>query len=203
MTQADPSLRLFVAIELPETWKQSLGEVQQRMQQVLAADAETAAVRLRWVRTEGVHLTLKFIGEVAADRVPVIESQLALAVPAMPAISLQLGRAGAFSDRRSPRVIWAGVYSDEADTLRRLAEGVETWLAAAGVPRERRGFTAHLTLARLPNDLPDELRLRVAELTASVEQPQLPRFAVERVSLMRSQLGPGGARYERIAAFPA
>jgi 2'-5' RNA ligase len=121
----------------------------------------------------------------------------------MPAISLQLGRAGAFSDRRSPRVIWAGVYSDEADTLRRLAEGVETWLAAAGVPRERRGFTAHLTLARLPNDLPDELRLRVAELTAAVEQPQLPRFAVERVSLMRSQLGSGGARYERIAAFPA
>jgi 2'-5' RNA ligase len=173
------------------------------MRHALSADPRTAAVRLRWVRPEGVHLTLKFIGEVAADRLPVIEAQLALAVPEMPSITLQLGRAGAFSDRRSPRVIWAGVYSEQAERLQRLAKSVETWLAAAGIPRDRRGFIAHLTLARLSNDLSDDQRRRVAELTAGVEQPQLPAFTIERLSLMRSHIGPGGARYERLAAFPA
>jgi 2'-5' RNA ligase len=173
------------------------------MRHAFSADPRTAGVRLRWVRPEGVHLTLKFIGEVDADRLPVIEAQLALAVPEMPSITLQLGRAGAFSDRRSPRVIWAGVYSGQAERLQRLAKSVETWLAAAGIPRDRRGFIAHLTLARLSNDLSDDQRRRVAELTAGVEQPQLPAFTIERLSLMRSHIGPGGARYERLAAFPA
>jgi len=203
MTQSSDSLRLFVAVELPDTWRQGLAGLQDRMRHALSADPRTAAVRLRWVRPEGVHLTLKFIGEVAADRLPVIEAQLALAVPEMPSITLQLGRAGAFSDRRSPRVIWAGVYSEQAERLQRLAKSVETWLAAAGIPRDRRGFIAHLTLARLSNDLSDDQRRRVAELTAGVEQPQLPAFTIERLSLMRSHIGPGGARYERLAAFPA
>jgi 2'-5' RNA ligase len=203
MTQSSDSLRLFVAVELPDTWRQGIAGLQDRMRHALSADPRTAAVRLRWVRPEGVHLTLKFIGEVAADRLPVIEAQLALAVPEMPSITLQLGRAGAFSDRRSPRVIWAGVYSEQAERLQRLAKSVETWLAAAGIPRDRRGFIAHLTLARLSNDLSDDQRRRVAELTAGVEQPQLPAFTIERLSLMRSHIGPGGARYERLAAFPA
>jgi 2'-5' RNA ligase len=160
-------------------------------------------VRLRWVRPDGIHLTLKFIGAVAEDRLPVIQEQLARAVPTMPAITLTLGWAGSFSDRRAPRVIWAGVYSSQADELRRLAESIETWLAAAGVAREKRGFAAHLTLARLPQDLPEATRRRVAELTTGVALPEVPPFSAERVSLMQSHIGPGGARYERLAAFPA
>ena len=197
-------MRLFVAIELPEAWKDALADLQRRMQEALDADTQTASLRLRWVRPEGIHLTLKFIGEVTADRLPAIQAQLALAVPDLPAMTLRLGWAGSFSDRRAPRVIWAGVYSDEAEALRRLAEGIETWLAAAGVPRERRGFAAHLTLARLPNELPDALRQRVAEITATtgLEQADAPRMKVERVSLMQSHLGPGGARYERLSAYP-
>jgi 2'-5' RNA ligase len=203
MTAPDPSYRLFIAIELPEAWQTALGDLQQRMQRALAADPLTAAVRLRWVRPEGIHLTLKFIGETAADRLPAIEAQLALAVPQMPHIALTLGRAGSFSDRRAPRVIWAGVYSEQADALLRLAESIQTWLAAAAIPRERRAFAAHLTLARLPDEMPDALRHRVAQLTTAVEQPSLPTFVPQHVSLIRSHLGPGGARYQRLAAFPA
>jgi 2'-5' RNA ligase len=197
------SLRLFVAVELPESWLQGLASLQEGMKAALAKDALAGGVRVRWVRPEGIHLTLKFIGEVAPQRLEVIREQLARAVPEPPRITLTLGRAGSFADRRAPRVVWAGVYSDQADALRRLAEGIETWLAAAGIPRERRGFASHLTLARLPNELPDDVRRRVAEVTTSVEGPEVPPFLVEGVSLMQSFLGPGGARYERLGRWPA
>jgi 2'-5' RNA ligase len=202
MTADAESLRLFVAIELPGTWKQALAALQERMRDELAADTETAAVRLRWTRPEGIHLTLKFIGAVTLDRLPIIEEQLSHAVPALGQISLRLGWAGSFHDRRAPRVIWAGVDSDPPGALAPLAASIETWLAAAGVKRERRGFTPHLTLARLPDEMSDELRRRVAELTVDVPRPQPVPFVVEHVSLMQSHLEPGGARYERIATFP-
>ena len=195
-------LRLFVAIELPETWLTALGELQDGMKAALAADAQTAGVRLRWVRPEGIHLTLKFIGEVAPARLEPIREHLALAVPEPPAIPLSLGGTGSFQDRRAPRVIWAGVESPQAESMRRLAEAIETWLTAAGVPRQRRGFAAHLTLARLPNDLPDDIRRRIAQVTNSVEAPGPAPFTVDGVSLMRSHLGPGGARYERLGRWP-
>jgi 2'-5' RNA ligase len=202
MTTEKP-LRLFVAIELPDAWLQTLGEVQERMRAALSQDEALPGVRLRWVRPEGIHLTLKFIGEVAPDRLPAIRDQVALAVPQAPGMELALGRAGSFSDRRAPRVVWAGVETPHPDVLRRLAEDIETWLAAAGVPRERRGFAPHLTLARLPNDLPEPLRVRVASVTNAVEPPKVAPFTVEHVSLVQSFLGPGGARYERLGWWPS
>jgi 2'-5' RNA ligase len=199
----EKSLRLFVAIELPESWLTALGELQGRMRDAIENDAALAGARVRWVRPEGIHLTLKFIGEVAPDRLTPIREQIARAVPEKPGMQLSLARAGSFSDRRAPRVIWAGVYSDQAERLRRLAESIETWLAAAGVPRDRRGFAAHLTLARLPNDLLDGDRRRLAEVTVAVAAPSVPSFEVEAVSLMQSFLGTGGARYERLGRWPA
>jgi 2'-5' RNA ligase len=99
-------------------------------------------------------------------------------------------------------VIWAGLQSEQAETLRKLAESIETWLASAGVARERRGFAAHLTLARLPEAMTDAQRHRSAEITGSVRVPEIPRFSVEYVSLIQSFLNPGGARYERLGRWP-
>ena len=202
-TPQGASLRLFVAIELPETWKQALERVQQAMQQEMSADASLSKVKVRWVRPEGIHLTLKFIGNVPAERVSSIEFAIASAVPAEPGIELSLDRTGAFSDKRAPRVIIATVgVGGGYQRLQRLAESIETWLAPAGVPRERRTFTPHLTLARLPVNIAAATRQTLADVTNRVQSPQAPALQVTSVSLMRSHLGPGGARYERLAAFP-
>ncbi len=198
----EKTLRLFVAIELPPPWLEALATVQQRMREALAQDASTSDIRLRWVRPEAIHLTLKFIGQVSPDRLEPIVNQLTGALPSLPEITLSLGRAGAFEDRRSPRVIWAGVESQPVTALRDLAQGIETWLAAAGIPRERRGFRPHLTLARLPEALTDDQRRRAAEITTTVEQREIPSFRIEHVSLMQSFLGGGGARYERLGVWP-
>ena len=201
MTNERP-MRLFVAIELPPSWLEGLGELQSRMQAALQADTQLRATKVRWVKPESIHLTLKFIGEVSPDRLDAIKGQLAAAVPEPPHIELSFWRAGSFADRRSPRVIWGGIDSPQREQLFALATSIETWLAAASVPRERRGFTPHLTLARLPQELPDAVRTRIAEVTTAVQAPDMPPFVVQTVNLMQSHLGPGGARYERLMVYP-
>ncbi len=195
-------LRLFVAIELPQTWLDGLAEVQSRMKAAIEADPALTGVRVRWVRPEGIHLTLKFIGEVEPERLPAIREQLGQAVTEQPGIRLSLARVGSFKDRRAPRVVWAGVQDEPQQSLLKLAESIETWLAAAGVPRERRGFRPHLTLGRLPEAISDAQREHAAAVTTAVELPELAPFTAERVSLMQSFLGPSGARYERLDHWP-
>jgi 2'-5' RNA ligase len=200
MTQQDDPLRLFIALDLPESWKAALQALQDEMQSAIAEQLGPG-VRPRWVRPEGIHLTLKFLGDTPASRLDVLRTQLARAIPAEPGFDLSLARAGAFDQRRSPRVILMTV-AIEGTALLELQERIETWLAAGGWPREKRSFHPHLTLARLPDGMDDATRHAVADLTTGFATPQAPVWRVDKVYLIRSHLGPGGARYERLAAFP-
>ena len=191
--------RLFVAIGLPERWREALSGSQERLRRRLEADGRD--LHVRFVRPEGVHLTLKFLGETAADRLPAIESALSEAVPEAPNIHLELSELGSFNDGRAPRVVWAGVAGDTR-ALSLLVDRIETRLTAAGFPRERRRFRPHLTLARLPETLTAAQREYVAQASSEDSLAGTGPFLVEQVSLMRSWLRPGGARYECLARFP-
>lgn len=193
----DPQLRLFVAAELPESWIAALGTLQDTLRGAL-----DPALRLRWVRPEAIHLTLKFVGEVPESRRASVESALNQAVPEPPNLIISLHRIGVFSDRRAPRVVWAGLTGDTVGLIR-LAQRIDTWLHASGFRLEKRGLTPHLTLARIPYALPGEGRQAFEVALAAAAISAMPSFTVERVSLMRSNLGPGGARYERLAVFPS
>jgi 2'-5' RNA ligase len=194
-------VRLFVAIELSPEWLTALDAVQSRMK---AALESRGAPRLRWVRPEGIHLTLKFLGEVTDARLPSVLGALDSATQPPPDFSLNLAGMGSFGDRRGPRVVWAGVdgrTENERKKLYDLVGRIETWSAAAGFPRER-GFSPHLTLARLPEKMTADERRLVAVVTAAEAPKSLAPLVVDSICLMRSHLGSGGARYERIEAFP-
>jgi 2'-5' RNA ligase len=193
-------MRLFIALELPEAWKQAL-EASQRELQAAIAERFGGGVRPRWVRPDGIHLTLKFLGDTPPSRLDALTAALSQAVPRPPGFELNLGRVGSFEQRRSPRVILATI-AVEGRALLDLYDSIETWLASAGWPRESRSFHPHLTLARLPDRIDDRTRRAIAEMAGEVAPPQAPAWRVERVHLIRSQFGPGGARYERLAAFP-
>ncbi len=200
MTSPDTSMRLFIALDLPEAWKRALETLQRDLQSAIAARL-SANVRPRWVRPEGIHLTLKFLGETPADRLESLTAALAQAVTIEPAFDLTLVRVGAFEQRRAPRVILATI-SVQGRALIDLYERIETWLAAAGWPRETRTFHPHLTLARLPDAMDDATCRAVADMANAFASPEAPVWHVDRVHLIRSHLGPGGARYESLAAFP-
>ena len=191
---AGQNLRLFVAIELPEAWLASLTEAQRRLQQRLVA---AGVPRLRWVHPEGIHITLKFLGNVAGERLPSIEEALAATIAEPPGLTLRLQDPGWFLSRRRVSVIWAGVGGDMAG-LSRLAGRIDAACEPLGFTPERRPFAAHLTLARVPEGVelsPETLARQLQTLDLAGGPP----FRVRHVSLMLSRLGPGGSRYERLA----
>jgi 2'-5' RNA ligase len=194
--QPAASLRLFVAVELPETWLAALRALQDQLR-----DRLEPGVRLRWVRPEGIHLTLKFIGQVPAGLRPQIETALAAAVPAPPAISIELGELGTFGERSAVRVVWVGLRG-EIERLRELARRVDAAVNTTGIPLEKRPLAPHLTLARVPDGLAASGAASLAAAIAAAESQSLAPFEIEDVSLMLSHLGPAGASFERLAAFP-
>ncbi len=189
----DQSLRLFVAVDLPEQVREELGRVQEELRRHDLS-------HLRWVRPPGIHLTLKFLGETPAGRVAAITEALAGATRGRPGFRLALGAPGTFGGRRRPRVLWLDSIGD-IDRLRGLQAAVEEALVEVGFPSEERGFSPHLTLARVPQPAPPGTAERIEQALRAMSPPRA-EFDVREVVLMRSTLQPGGAVYERLAAFP-
>lgn len=189
----DQSLRLFVAVDLPGEVREALGRLQGGLK---SHDLS----HLRWVRPQGIHLTLKFLGETPAGRVAAITTALAGATGGRRSFRLALGEPGTFGNRRGPRVLWLDVIGD-IEPLRELQAAVEEALVEVGFPPEDRRFSPHLTLARVPQPARPGTGERIAQALRAVTPPRA-EFDVREVVLMRSTLQPGGAVYERLAAFP-
>ena len=199
MTSQPPAqrpIRAFVAIELGGGAKRALADA------IAALRAERIAA-LRPVRPEGVHLTLKFLGDVAPEIAPRIGEALAGVAARYAPISLALGDTGFFpaGNAGRARALWAGVDGD-MDALGELQGEVDGALAALGFARERQAFRPHLTLARLHNRASPSDRRRAVDALANYALPQDVGVRADGVSLMQSDLQPGGAIYSRIAYAP-
>src|SRR5262249_58527952 len=138
---------------------------------------------------DNVHLTLKFLGTVEPTRLGDVERALATAAAGQPAFELTMLGLGAFPSRSRPRVLWAGVDAGGAE-LTALATRVDEALAGLGFPREGRPFAAHATLGRVREPRPQP------RLAAGLDlREAFGRQRVTRMSLVRSELSPRGARY--------
>lgn len=181
-------MRLFLAAELPDPVRRSVSDLQ--------AELRTRLQGWRWVRAEGIHLTLRFLGEVD-------EGQDGRARPAWERVArdgapfrVRVTRPGRFPERGSPRVLWVGLEEIEpGEALARLAAGLEQRARELGWQREKRPFRPHLTLARRlrgarPEGPPAEACVAAAE------------GWVRRIVLFRSRLDRSGARYTALASFP-
>ena len=183
-------LRLFVAVTLPAEARDAIA----RLIQGLRA-ADLTGVRL--VDPDGVHLTLKFLGNVDSSRVPALTDALdAVGEDAVP-FALHLRGVGVFPDRRSPRVLWAGV-SGDTDALAALARRVDDASATVGFPRERRPYSPHLTLARLRDRASEDERQRAGSVLAHFGLAPGKSFAVEALHLIKSTLTPSGPIYDTV-----
>lgn len=175
-------MRCFLAVEIPE-----------EQRGVISAGLATLARKLpeaKWVRPEGLHITLKFLGELAEQLAQETVAQLAeLLVQAPLEVPVRLAGAGFFPDLRRPRVAWLG---GEAPGLERWARAAEEAAALCGVPEEPRGFSLHVTLARLSRPWPEGAVRRFLE---EVGRWELPPFMAREIVLFESTLTPRGAIY--------
>ncbi len=193
MSERD-EIRAFVAIELPDNVKRGLGSVIDGLRQ-------RSRTPVKWVSANGIHLTLKFLGEIPAPRVEEVKKVLTTACLGTPPMHLEIDALGGFPDTAQPRVVWAGL-SGDIEVLSRLATRVDLALAELGYARESRPFAPHLTIGRVR---PEASRRAKSELGVAVLAATLPeglRFDAGAVSLMRSQLRPQGALYTRLSQTP-
>lgn len=179
-------LRAFLAVDLPLEARSRVAEAMERLQ-------STAPKSVRWLALEGVHLTLKFLGEIREDDVPrLVERAQAKLAPEKP-FEVALAGYGAYPNARESRMLWLGV-SQGAGTLAKIARKLDSAARAIGAPREHRPFEAHLTIGRFRE--PTRVELERATPPDSVA------WTVREVVLFESRLSPGGARYVPLARLP-
>jgi 2'-5' RNA ligase len=180
-------VRLFVALDIPEEVRAKIG--------ALVAKLRPASGHIRWARTEGAHVTLKFIGEVPAEKVEPIKAALAPIHLSNP-LKMDFRSVGFFPSERRPRVFWAGI--EAGAELGALAAAVEASVEPLGIARELRPFSPHLTLARLES--PRGLE-NLHDAISGAGPLEFGSTITKEFHLYQSILKPAGAEYTRLATF--
>jgi 2'-5' RNA ligase len=185
-------MRLFVALGIPSAVRDQLAAL---IKEVRALGPAPSAKKVRWVRPENIHVTLKFIGEAAPTKLEAIRLALA-AVRSADAVDLLVHGLGFFPNQIRPRVLWAGM--EASLNLAPLAGDIDRALGGVGFALEKRPFTPHLTLARFePSGVS-------RELSRAVEENATREFGVLRAGefhLIESTLKPSGAEYTTLQSF--
>lgn len=182
------SWRMFCAVELPE-------EVRRQLQDhILDLRKQIPDAAASWSRVENIHLTLKFFGNVAIDRIPSISAAASRVVKEFSTFSIVVGNTGVFPRPSRPQVLWIGV-SDPIGRLSALQERLENECAAEGFPKENRAYSPHLTIARLRK--PEGAR-RLADTHLQM-QFNPTEVELNELIVFRSELSPKGSRYTAIS----
>lgn len=190
-SQQPETVRLFVALELPDEARALLADLQKRLR---AFDQKHV---MRWVSLDSTHLTLKFIGDTPVDRQSDIVKAVTEAAVGHAPFSLTITGAGGFPDLRKPRVVWSGV-SGDTTTLFALHNAVERTVAPLGYPTESRPFSAHITLARTRQEASPSAVSALGGQIGMADVGLVAEWRVEGVSLMKSELQRSGAVYTRL-----
>ena len=192
MSQGPEQIRSFIAIELSEEAKEGLA----RLRKELERDEHRF---VKWVAPGGIHLTLKFLGNIPFEQVTEITEAIEEAAQGISPFRLEISGLGAFPGLRQARVFWVGI-GGEADKLSRLQQNIDSALAALGFANEERSFVPHLTLARIRQGASPLERRSFGELVGSTIFEDKYHVKVEAINLMRSHLTPAGAIYTCLSA---
>ncbi|MCX6010413.1 MAG: RNA 2',3'-cyclic phosphodiesterase, partial [Chloroflexi bacterium] len=172
---SDQTIRSFIAIELPETVKTGL----QQLQTELTLPQYSF---VKCVAPEGIHLTLKFLGNISAQKVTEITRVMEQASQVVSPFQLHITEVGAFPNMRRPRVLWVGI-KGEVDKLVGWQQRIDMGLVPLGFAKEARPFTPHLTLARLRENCSPGDRLNFGEMFAKAHVEVDYNFTVSSLNL--------------------
>ena len=192
-------MRLFVALDIDESVRQRIA--------LFTEGVSGFAPDARWVKSESLHLTLKFIGEQSESQMNQIKG--ALETVRAGAIEIRFYGCGFFPTAKSSRVFWVGMESNLQ--LAALAASVDEKMAGLGIPKEDRAFSPHLTLARgsgasgsprhRKEDGPNRIFQNLQEKLAALPAPEFGTMTARAFFLFQSQLSPKGSKYTKLAQF--
>lgn len=182
-------MRCFIAIPLPGNIKQALSQIQSQL--------KTTEAHVKWVKSENIHLTLKFLGNIKDEEVGEISRNLKDAFREFQSFESSLGELGTFPTISNPRVIWLGI-DKNADKITQLQQKTEDILYNLGFNKEKRKFHPHLTLGRVKS------KKNINKLIDMVKNFPLENsqtFRVDKIILFQSILKPSGAEYTALNSF--
>lgn len=190
------AIRTFLAIALPDSIKQDLARLQ--------SSFVDQGSMLKWSDPRLLHITVRFLGAVPADRMQEVKDAAGEAAAGVPPFTLAVSGIGAFPNSRAPRVIWVGlVPGEELSRLERLFRLVEDALASRGFPSEQRAFSPHITLARTRDRISGEDRRVLGLVLQQVQATHdvSGQAPVGELLVMRSDLSRAGPRYTALASL--
>jgi 2'-5' RNA ligase len=185
-------VRLFVALVIPAEVRNNLAAFLTEMRVLTEQLADKS---VRWVRPENLHVTLKFIGEVAPAKREGIRSALANVRLDGP-VDLRFCGLGFFPHENQPTVLWTGL--EASANLAKLADDIDQSMVPRGIRRENRPFVPHLTLARLA---PPVLHEKLRESIRKNREQEFGGFQTQEFHLIESTLKPAGAEYTTLRSF--
>ncbi len=183
------NIRSFIAIELSEVLRHNIKH--------LLDEFKKSAADVKWVRPEGIHLTLKFLGSVSHENLEKIAEAITPVVATYEPFHLTAHGVGCFPSSRNPRVVWIGL-GDQGEKVSRLQREIEAKTAELGFPPEGRPFKPHLTLGRVRSPRKKDTLIAMLEKKSQID---LGPFLADKVILFRSDLRPDGAVYTKIHEF--
>ena len=182
-------IRCFIAVNLPDKIRVEIKSYLSELMRLTSA--------VKWVRVENIHLTLKFLGEIEADKVKLIEDKLADIGNVFSPFELSIAGSGCFPGRKNPRVFWLGLEQGIENPLFSLHQWIEKQLSPLGFAIEKRRFSPHLTLGRVKN------QEDFSDLYTFLDQQPFKKtiFRADKLSFMQSVLKPTGAVYSVIHEY--
>lgn len=175
-------VRTFICLELPREIKAGIAELQD--------DLKSVGRGVRWSRPDGIHLTLKFLGDIKSNMIENIAEQVAAACKACSPFSIEIAQTGAFPNFRRPRVFWLGVH-EKTGNLSGLKKSIDNRLQEIGFPKESRAFSPHLTIGRIKSS--DDVDVICRAFQKAYFEPM--SFDADEVIVMQSRLRPTGSAY--------
>jgi RNA 2',3'-cyclic 3'-phosphodiesterase len=187
-------LRAFIAIEFPQNLQDSIEKQTALLRQTLGNQI------IRWVPTQNMHLTLKFIGDISTSHVEFLKQLVAQEAASHPQFELQIGGLGSFPTSRRPRILWAGLHAPP--DLVSLQKSIESGASRLGYEKEERDFSPHLTLGRVRQNLnPAELQ-NIRTALDTIQLGNISSTRVDSIHLIKSDLHPSGPVYTKLFSAP-
>ena len=182
-------MRTFLGVGLPAGVREAVAS---EIAQVRGLHAPVA-----WTAPKNLHITLNFLGEIAPERVPLVEREMRSVASGIDPFSLTAEGGGAFPGTRNPRVLWVG-FLEPLELVRQLQQNMENALSMAGFPRENRPFHPHITVGRSRGALPPAWGERFVQALSGKNFGVVP---VSSFTLYESRPGSGGAVYTPVRDF--
>ncbi len=177
------SIRTFIAIEIPGDIRNKIAELQFRLKEL--------GGRITWVKPENMHLTLKFLGDTDESLIENISEKLMQLALSFNQFEIKVKSVGAFPNLRRPKIFWVGTETDSS-TLIELANKIDQQMSKFGYAREKRRFSAHLTMGRVRDNK------GIEPLIKKLQKEELfnpGKFVVKEVLFIKSELTRKGPIY--------